>query len=305
MGQGRREILAAFDDTHVDGQTLRQFIARAQREWPDLLIEHSADEVCPDIDSNPLHWNTSYYSTQKRFAEFNFSCRRLDHLIEVREYFRAQQYRGFARRAPIHQASDMSMNFQGELSETSALYQPSANLRKFVDGGDLLTVRSALGFELNDNRLSGQHMLDALAWAMERLPGLCEPYEEKAFAGALNPDSSHWTPNYYDKQTVYLKTNFAAERYRHLVQVRMYLRERGTPGFVPTTDAIRDMARTAAPAVPVARVDVPATQREPERQTLESPPEPQSYQVSRSLLKIALMVGGALAAALILLTLTR
>ena len=308
MDRARREILAAFDDMHVDGQTLRQFIAHAQLERPDLLIAHRADEVCPEIDSNTLHWNPRYYSTQKRFAEFNFSRRRLDHLIEVREYFRGRQYRGFTPCEPVHRASDISMNVQSELSESSAPYQPSANLRKFVDGGELSTARSALGFELNDNRLSGQHMLDALAWAMERLPGLCEPYGEKAFAGPLDADSSHWTPDYYDRQTVYLKTNFAADRYRHLVQVRMFLRERNTPGFVPTDDVIDDTTLTAAPVVSVASSNVPPpTQRQRESQTSGSRTQQQQppHRVSRSLLKIALIVGGALAAALILLTLTR
>lgn len=300
MLKARQEILAAFEERQLDGGVLRQFIAHAQNETPVMIESHRADASCPEIDLDSRHWTTDYYSRQLLCASFNFSRTRLDHLIDVREYFRQQCYRGFTPQPLISPMADMSTTSQAQQSgNTAASYQPSANLRKFVERGEMDTIRSALRFELNDNRLSREHMVEALNWTKAHAAGVCEPYAERDFAGPLDPNRDNWTVAYYDRQTVYLKTNFAAERFRHLVDVRMHLRERGAEGFVPTDKAIGDTARTAA-----RKAAANAAESAQPSRGAQATPTPRSDN-SSPLIRIALLVGGALAAAVILLTLMK
>lgn len=301
LKKARQGILVAFHERHLDGDVLRQFIAHAQSEKPEIFESYRADPVCPDVDLNPVHWKPDYYSRQLLCAGFNFSRRRLDHLIDVREYFRQQGYKGFTPQPPGSQTGDMGTNSQANQSGNAApSWQPSGNLQKFVERGDMDTIRAALRFELEDNRTSREHMLEALNWTSARVKGFCDPYVEKDFAGPMNPDRNHWTVEYYDRQTVYLDTNFAAERFHHLVDVRMHLRERGTKGFVPTNNAIGDTARSDARKAAAANAAEPAQLLQGARVKPTSRSENSS-----SLMKIALLVGGALAAAVILLTLVK
>jgi hypothetical protein len=140
--------------------------------------------------------------------------------------------------------------------QTSSTPAPSENLRRFVASGDLANARAALRTGLNDNRADRTTLMAALTYAQERIDGLCEPYAVKAFANAIDPDVSHWSEAYYDDQLAFLKTNFAAERYTHMVDVRLHLRERGVPGFVA-----RDADESPAPHKPVASQKAPLSSR--------------------------------------------
>jgi hypothetical protein len=115
---------------------------------------------------------------------------------------------------------------------TSLTNLPSENLRRFVATGDPAKARAALRTELNDNRLGRDALLAALAYAQELVEGLCEPYAVRPFADAMDTDPTRWTEAYHDAQLAFLKANFAAERFAHLVEVRLQLRERGVTGFV-------------------------------------------------------------------------
>lgn len=296
--RARQEILTAFKEQQLDGGMLRQFIAQAKDTMPEVFEAYRGNVSYPGIDGDSRHWTIGYYSGQMLCAGDNFSHERLEHLIDVREYFRQQRYKGFAPQPSTRPTAHMGTTSQALHSAgVTAAYQPSANLKKFVEGGEMDTIRAALRFELNDNRQSREHMLDALAWAIARVEDVCEPYVEKAFAGAINPERNNWTVDYYDRQNVYLKTNFAAERFRHLVDVRMHLRERGAEGFVPTDKPLGDIARTAARMTAGAQSGQSA-------QTAQANPSPRPGSAN-PLIKIALIVGGALAAAVILLTLVR
>lgn len=70
---------------------------------------------------------------------------------------------------------------------------------------------------------------------MEReRPEAFVPFEDKKeFAGPLDEDKSHWDAEYFDTQMVYFKTNCSVERYQHLANVRLYLKDKGDPDFIP------------------------------------------------------------------------
>lgn len=300
----RNAMLMVFADMAVDADALRELVAHARSATPDILQLHRADATYPGFETERPRWSEAYYLRQKFYAGQNFSPERLEHLIDVRDHLRQQCVKNFTAQPTTRQLATIGMNHRSASTQSgSSDYRPSENLKRFVEGGELQTIRAALRFELNDNRLSRQHLLDALEWACARVEGVCEPYAEKAFARAIDHERKMWSPDYYDTQTGYLKTNFSSERYHHLVDVRIYLRERRTEGFVPTDNAIGDTSAAAYRSASIAHNENAETPARAPRPT-HGNTAPHSERNS-PLFKVALLVGGALAAAVILLSLMR
>jgi hypothetical protein len=294
--KARREFLLALDDTKVSSELLKQFLSKAESTTPGLMESHASNDLLDAMEVARSDWSVKYYSRQKLCADRNFSIGRLEHLIEIREYFRQKGYKGFVPHAANHETSGMDQTSQARRYEgTLSAYQPSTNLKKFVNEGDLLTIRTALRLELNDNRISQQDLRSALAWVKGKVSDLCVPYTEKAFAREMDSDRSHWVTDYYDNQTVYLKTNFSEERFLHLVDVRGHLRELGVEGFAPT-------------ATPGIQPDLRPRAISPTPDPASPAPSPHSRPAQLELspvFRIALLVGGALAAVVIYLSLVK
>lgn len=217
LTNARKSFLAALNDPQVDTPLLRSMVKEMKATQADLLVPYLANDNYDPIQANPLTWNDAYFSQQKKYAERNFSTERLEHLIYVRERFRQDGRKGFVAKPQAVPAAPREQAGNG--------FRPSSNLRKFVDEGDLATVRMALNVDLEDSRLDASTLRASLAWTQSRLSGLCEPYTEKAFARAIEHDRQQWTRDYYNKQVVFLNTNFAEERFLHLVDVREHLRQ--------------------------------------------------------------------------------
>jgi len=107
-------------------------------------------------------------------------------------------------------------------------------LKKFIAEGKLSTIRTALWNEFHDRRKTSAQIMNFAKVTAKQVPGLWEPYEEKAFAREMIMDKSKWTPDYFDSQTTYLRTNFSKKRFSHLARVRQYLRDAKEDGFAPT-----------------------------------------------------------------------
>ncbi|WP_426779059.1 hypothetical protein [Pseudomonas aeruginosa] len=280
LSKARKSFLLSLDDAQLSTELLLGVLAQAL-QTPELVVSYEANDPKSAIDNDPVSWNGAYYSRHKILAEHNFSRERLEHLIQVRDHFRKQGIKGFV---------PSSEQPRTEKPGTASMqYTPSANLKKFVDEGDLLTIRTALRMELNDNRLPSEELRAALAWAKTKVPGLCESYSEKAFARATNPNRNDWTSEYYDGQVVYLKSNFSEERYLHLIEVRGLLRERGAEGFAAKPKATSGQAESSTPST--------------QRQSSQSQrPNSTAFSPERNpVLKTALMIGGAIAAVVVFL----
>jgi hypothetical protein len=293
IAKARRELLLALDDAQVSSALLREFLEKAESTHPDLIERHTANELLDAIEAARSAWTLTYYSRQKICAENNFSRVRLAHLIDVREYFRQEGYKGFVPSVNDQHTSHMNHTSQTKRQEDArAAYQPSVNLRKFIDEGDLPAIRTALRLELNDNRNSSQDLRSAMVWTSERVSGLWAPYEEKAFSRAINTDQGDWSSEYYDNQTVGLRSNFAEKRFLHLIDVRDHLRERGVEGFAP----IARSADSQRP-IPLSQAGSSPSQARPAPNTTNHEFNP--------VFRMALLVGGAIAAAVIFLSLVK
>lgn len=294
----RRELLLALDDAQVSSALLRDFFAKAESINPDLMERHTENELLHGIECVRSEWTFKYYSRQKHLAEHNFSRERLGHLLDVRDYFRLEGHKGFVCSMDDEQASHMNKTSQTERQEAPMAYQPSVNLKKFVDEGDLATIRTALRLELDDNRNSSQDLRSALVWTNEKTSDLWVPYEEKAFAREMSAERGSWACEYYDNQTVSLRTNFSERRFLHLIEVREHLRELGVEGFAP-------VARAIEPQRP-ASSGIPSLQSQPGETPSQSRPDLKAPTREFSpVFRIALLVGGAIAAAVIFLSLVK
>jgi hypothetical protein len=289
----RKSFLDALNDPQGDTGLLKDMLKELKAAYPGIMVAYAAEDDSDAINTTPSNWNEQYFSRQKKLAERNFSQERLDHLMQVRDLFRQQGRKGFvpdARKAAADPAPARDNGFT-----------PSTNLKKFVSEGDVAAIRMALTVEMEDCRRDVRSMRAALAWAKSRVPGLCEPYAEKAFARAIERDRQQWTEDYYGTQAVFLDTNFSEERYLHLVDVREHLRQQAG-------------ARPAAPAAsarPAAPVRAPASRSRPAEQPAAAParpaqtphrsaPAPARPGMS-SVMLAALVIGGALAAVVILM----
>jgi hypothetical protein len=280
----RKTFLDALNDPQADTTLLQDMAQTLKAGSPDIFVAYAAGDNLDPIATTQEKWNEQYFSQQKKLAERNFSLDRIEHLIQVRDRFRRDGRKGFVARPQPAFSRD---------SGASAAYTPSRNLRKFVEEGDLTTVRTALTVELEDDRTDACELRAALAWAKARVPGLCEPYSEKGFARAIEHDRQQWTTEYYNKQMVYLDTNFAEERFLHLIELRDHLNQKDAGKPVPP-------ARPAPAAAPRPAPPSAGAHARPRQQASRPAPPPGRGGLSSTMLA-ALLVGGALAALVVLI----
>lgn len=284
IGKVREQFLTALDDTQVSTELLRQLVDAAQ-QCPGVMDTHEVDGITRAFDVDPVSWNSDYFSRQKFFATRNFSKERLEHLIQVRDVFRQRNEKGFTptiAASPTRKAPMKSASFD---------YQPSSNLKQFVDDGDLLTIRTAMRMELNDRRLDGAELHAALAWVKGSVSGIFEAVSEGAFAREPIADHNQWTEDYYDLQVTYLKTNFSEKRFLHLIEVREHLRNSAVKGFASTKSTEPNKASGIHSAPPAAQA--------PSANSRQSIPGGAAER--NPAFKAALLIGGAIAAVVVFL----
>ncbi|KPB95089.1 Uncharacterized protein AC502_2586 [Pseudomonas syringae pv. maculicola] len=278
IGKARKQFLSALDDRQGDTEVLQQIVDAVQ-QIPGVVEAYKVDGVTRAIDADPVGWNPDYFSRQKVFAAHNFSKERLEHLIQVRDVFRQRNEKGFTPTVAVSNAREDLMN------SASFDYQPSSNLKKFVEEGDLLTIRTALRLELNDHRLDGSELQAALGWVKGRVSGIFEAAAEGAFARDPLADRNQWTEDYYDLHVTYLKTNFSEKRFLHVIDVREHLRNSAVKGFAST----KTMDSGSPTASPMAQAPC-ANSRQP---------IPDSASERNPAFKAALLIGGAIAAVVV------
>lgn len=104
-------------------------------------------------------------------------------------------------------------------------------IKGFLKTNDLLQIRTSLRLEFNDNGETQENLLYLLNWAKKQRSDLFEPYAVNAFAREIDEDVANWDSSYYDRQIVYIKTNFSEKRFVHLIEVREKLRKAEVEGF--------------------------------------------------------------------------
>lgn len=280
LHQVRKEYLTALT-TQSDTILLRQQLTDLAAASPDLFVSYESNAAVEPIDSNKSNWSKEYFSRQKVYAGSNFSRLRIEHLIDLRTYLSAaRQHHELQKPVPSRPVAPADGN---------AGFTPSHNLDKFVERGDLPTVRTALQMELNNKSLETVALKASVQWTKERIPGLFEPFQEKAFARGMNTDSTQWEGDYFGTQVVYLTTNFSEERFQHLIEVREQNRRTQAPAATPNAARPARPAPQPSPA-PAASSNAPDS---PPHAPHPAPPYAKRSTSSRH--PVALLVGGAIA----------
>jgi len=268
----RQNLLDHLNRNELEGGEIRQIVA-SSAAITDFFDDYLVNEIFAAIERDKLDWNVGYFDRQRKLAQGNFAERRINHLIDVREYLIENGIAGFAKASVKGRAEGTNtMNMQG--------YFPGANLAGMVEKNVTSMVRSALINELENNRLQDDEINKAVAWTQARIADLFVDYQENSLAGKMNHDPAEWDADYYDLQTSYLNSNFAKVRFEHLITVRNALRLRGVKGFE------RIIIKQKAQPQPEAR---PAQTVSGTRTHSSSAPSQPGF------LRIALMAGGALA----------
>lgn len=281
----RQTFFESLDQTQCDTPLLHSLLQEMQQNYPTVLDPYMADAPYEAINEDMANWDERYFSKQKEYAKRNFSLQRLQHLLQVRARFREQRRQGFA---PPSQS-----NKPLALSDAAVPYTPSDRLQKCIEEGNLVLIRNALIMELNNNRLESNMLRSALTWAQNLIPDLCEPYAEKAFSRGMSMDRTTWDKDYYMSQEVYLDLSFTQERYLHMIEVREHLRQRGVKGFAAVT--------STKPAPSPQATEAPTPKDHMTFQDKNPSPTPPHMAEMYSLLKTALLIGGAIAALAMLL----
>jgi len=280
LAKARKSYLSALKDPQETSAQLLDILAQAEQKTPELLHDFQPGTDKNALDPDPISWTAEYFSRHILLADHNFARERIEHLIRVREHLRKQGVKGFVPSVPPSSPQTKSAR-----SGTSS-YTPSTNLQKFVAEGDLLTIRTALRMELNDNSLTGADLRAALDWSRANVLDLFEAYSEKAFARGMESDHKLWNSQYYESQVVFLKTNFCEERLQHLIEVRDLLRQQGVEGFV------------ALP--PKQRTNISQSVQHQSSQSQRTATSHSSPELN-PVFKAALMAGGALAVLVVFL----
>ncbi|GHT80779.1 hypothetical protein AGMMS49960_03020 [Betaproteobacteria bacterium] len=290
----RKQLLDALDDRRYGTAEVQESVRVANAKESNLFMPHEEDTAVP-ISDDRSDWHRDdyrYYVAQKRIAADNFSEKRWNHLVAVRDHFRNKNYKGFAplsAEQPASTGSNMDQSSHSNERATAAVYQPSNNLLRAMKNG-LTAIRVALVVEFGDASLSKSDLLAAQKWveSQQNGSGLFEPHEEDKFTRAMQDNREAWTVGYYDQQVVDLKNYFSEKRFQHVLKIREHLRQRHEPGFAPQPK--------------------PQAQPSPQKSQVQSYGQPSRPTSSSehdsdlsSVVKKILLIGGALAAALLVL----
>lgn len=299
LAEARKSYLLSIKDPNASTALLNDLLDRAEKQTPELLVPFEPGVGKNVLDLDPVSWSADYLTRQMWLTQQNFARERIEHLLAVREHLRKTGVKGFVpTQTPSEPQTESDVNVQ-------TYYESSSNLRKFVQEGELLTIRTALRMELDDNRLTSADLRAALAWAAKQIPALLEAYSEKSFARAMESDQKLWTSEYYELQVVYLKTNYAQERFLHLIEVRDLLRHQGVEGFAPVQPKPRASASAnAGQAAPALHRPQPQNSRSQQSHQAhhDHQSQPRAADNDRNpVFKAALLIGGALAALVVFL----
>lgn len=274
-------------DTSLETDRLVATLKISAEKKPIIFDNH----IPVDFVKKQSQWSEGYFEQCISEAKEVFSLERLEHLLAVREYLRKIGAAGFKANHKKNMFHQMPNNE----------FQPSENLASHFKNVEIdpLKAQIALRIEIYKIDKSSDYLKKAINWAESKAPNIFENYETSALKKAISNNKNDWDTDYFDIQTEYLSRNFAKERYLHLIEVRQYLRDKGVEGFVPLPQK-KTVSSTETEQPKQVGQEASKSGSAP-----HSTPDSDPHAMS-SALRTALMIGGAIAALLVLVfTITR
>lgn len=280
----RKEYLKSIKDPDLESGFLLEIIEKSVKLTPCLIVDYEESALVLGIDNDSSNWDASYLSIQITNTLYNFSLKRIKHLLDVRNKLAQDEIKGFVS---LKEKKKVSVFRGGDMVDH---FNVTDDFKRYISESDLLGVQISLRLDLNNNRLTKNNLISNIQYAKSKVTDLFVPYEEKDFAHEMSENKEEWSVKYYSDQMVFLKTNYAEERLMHLIDVREYLREKGVDGFV----ALPPKAKTSSSST---------SQSSQSKSSSDTNNIPEGMD---PVFKTALKIGGAVAAlALILIALLR
>jgi hypothetical protein len=279
----REKFFDACRDTNIETQHLTAALQVIAQENPGIFDEHQHANY---LNKPEYEWNEGFFEQCVHESREVFSEHRLVHLLRVREYLRKMGAVGFK---PISNKIEIKKDIM------KIQFQPKKNLESCFNEKDfnILKARIALRFEIYDFSNNVDYLTNAVGWAESKDADIFLPHEVSPFYEDILENETEWNPRYFDINTEYLGKNFSKKRYLHLIKVRQYLSDKGVEGFaqLPQKNTISSTeAQQPKQAGPEASKPGSAPHSTPDT-------HPNSMS---STLRTALMIGGAIAALLVL-----
>lgn len=287
-------FLAALNSPQRDFALLNAMLEESHAAKPALFNTHREDGACEAINPDTIDWNSGYFALQSRSLEHNFSLTRARHLIAVSQWLTEHQHDGFLRPpAAFKDNGNKNMN-----NDQTTPFTPGQSMLAALESGSINRLRSALVAELENNRLNGQMVRQAMKWAESQIPDLFVDYEENTLALGFEADKHKWDVDYYNLQSAYLVMNFSRKRFEHLMNIYQELRDRAVSGFIhqPEVAPRSASSSTASAPRPTSSHTASATYSQ-----TPAPTAPLRQSSSTSALRVAALAGGAIAALALLI----
>lgn len=189
-----------------------------------ITFDDFDDQLLSELQESH-YWEAGYFDTQAIELKNNFSIKRCQHLIEVKDALQKRDEKGFTiKQSSISQAKSNETNYEQSIKEPNLdEFIPSAELSGYIKQNSTQDVRSMLEIYLNDLDFDLTELIKSIYYVHQKNPDFFDAHKISSIANDFDLNQSSWNWEYFNLQQVFLNRNFSLERILHLVNVRQLL----------------------------------------------------------------------------------
>lgn len=169
----------------------------------------------------------------------NFCKIRLERSTEIKRFLIEIGAEGFVNNSDfvsnisiVSEPSDTQVDGLAEGSIKKEFYDEySSSLLGALSEKDLSSMKIALLNLLLDNSKPVDKLTNSLSLVYSKFPEIFNDYIEDEINNPIDLNQDNWIVRYFHEQNLTLETNFSIKRYKHLLDVREFLRKKGESDF--------------------------------------------------------------------------
>lgn len=200
--------------------------------------------------------------------------------------------------SPIQSTKAAQSHFEPKKPNNLENFVLPTRLEEFLKNREIAKVRTDLMSILNNRRMDIKDVVKCAYVVYNKLPEVFEAEEDSVFVEAINSNEQNWSAEYFRAQQVYLNQNFSLTRLFHLINVRETLLNKGDPDFQPL-NAIKSPTTPRSQSKQSERPQPSPTNTQGKNPLPASQPKSQPSEKDSRFVKTALLVGGAVAVAVL------
>ncbi|NEN76310.1 hypothetical protein F9B74_08240 [Pelistega sp. NLN82] len=315
-----QQLIKALQDKNLSAQETLQILEVFHQQQPQWFIPiEQESKALRDMIAEEHLWDADYFNQLS--SDFNrpnqFSYERCLHLIKVKAKLQKNHIQGFtveankvsANSSPLTKSEHTNTTQQSQPTSSSQKevdmntqqiknllqdYTPPSKLDDYLKTGDLTNIRALLVTEINTGKVNIDNIMKMGLYAEQQNPNIFVPYEISPFSEAIEADSSKWNQSYFFSHINFLNKNFSRERFLHLINVSKAVF--GEQESITTKATSSDTKSATTKTTTSYTRSSSSTHTSPHHK-----PFSPIKGTENSILKTALMIGGAVAAFVIAL----